>query len=128
MLDWVDISLGTEREFNGSKIPWCAELHLTREQAKEMGKDPYLPTTIERKSKIGYNKGTRVFLIDDASGTTWIMKGMQIASSRNIRTRSLQPACPPFQTAAARLEVPNQGARSGPDPGAGNRRRHDHAG
>jgi hypothetical protein len=78
MLDWVDIPLGTERELSGKQIPWCATLHLTKEEAKEMGKISYKSTTIERKSKIGYNKGTQVFLIDDAEGTTWIMKGFQL--------------------------------------------------
>ena len=72
MLDWVDIPLGVEREFNGRKIPWCAELHLTKDEMKEMGKVHYKPTTIARKSKIGYNKGTLVFLIDDSDGNTWI--------------------------------------------------------
>jgi len=78
MLDWVDIPLGADRDINGKKIPWCAELHLTRDQLKKMGKEGYVSTTIERKSKIGYNKGTTVFLIDDTSGNTWIMKGFEL--------------------------------------------------
>jgi hypothetical protein len=78
MLDWIDIPLGTERDLNGKKIPWCATLHLTVEQLRKMGKDAYVPTTIERKSAIGYNKGTQVFLIDDDKGTTWIMKGFEV--------------------------------------------------
>jgi len=77
MLDWADIPLGSSQEFNGKAIPWCAELHLTPEGLLTMGKEGYKPTTIERKSKIGYNKGTLVFLIDDADGNTWIMKGME---------------------------------------------------
>lgn len=32
----------------------------------------------EGKSKIGYNKGSLVFLIDDANGNTWIMKGFEL--------------------------------------------------
>ena len=43
-----------------------------------MGKVGYQSTTISRKSKIGYNKGTMVFLIDDDKGTTWIMKGFEL--------------------------------------------------
>jgi len=78
MLDDVDIPLGTNREFNGKEIPWCAELHLNPEALLTMGKEGYKPTTIERKSKFEYRKGTQVFLIDDADGTTWIMKGMQL--------------------------------------------------
>lgn len=77
MLDWVDIPLGAEQDINGLKIPWCAELHLTKSQLKEMGKFAYVSTTIARKSAFGMNKGTRVFLIDDADGNTWVMKGFE---------------------------------------------------
>ena len=78
MIDYFDIPLGADREFNGKTLPWCATLHLTKSEAKDMSKHPYKPTTIERKSKLGYNKGTTVFLIDDADGTTWIMKGFEL--------------------------------------------------
>jgi len=78
MPDWFDIPLGAERDFNGKLIPWCAALRLKKEELKTMGKQGYVSTTIERKSKIGYNKGTLVFLIDDTSGNTWVMKGMEI--------------------------------------------------
>lgn len=70
MLDWVDIPLGASEEFNGKNIPWCAELHLTKTELKEMGKLPYKSTRIARKSAIGYNKGSTVFLIDGTDGTT----------------------------------------------------------
>jgi hypothetical protein len=78
MLDWVDIPLGANEEFNGKTIPWCAELHLTKTELKEMGKFSYKPTSIARKSAFGYNKGSTVFLIDDADGTTWVMKGFEL--------------------------------------------------
>jgi hypothetical protein len=78
MLDWIDIPLGANRTFNGVTMPWCAELSLTREQAREMGKFAYVTTTITRKSAFGYNKGTTVYLIDDASGNTWVMKGFEL--------------------------------------------------
>jgi hypothetical protein len=78
MLDWVDIPLGANENLNGMKIPWCATLHLTKTELSDMGKISYKSTTIERKSKIGYNKGTTVFLIDDTDGTTWIMKGFEL--------------------------------------------------
>jgi hypothetical protein len=78
MLDWVDIPLGAEQDINGMKIPWCAELHLTKSMLKTMGKQGYTPTTIARKSAFGYNKGSTVFLIDDADGNTWVMKGFEL--------------------------------------------------
>jgi hypothetical protein len=78
MLDWVEIPLGASRNINGMNIPWCAELNLKGVDLKKMGKVGYQPTTIARKSAIGYNKGTTVFLIDDADGNTWIMKGFEL--------------------------------------------------
>jgi len=77
MLDWVEIPLGTERNFNGKLIPWCADLNLKGVDLKKWGKVPYETMTIARKSAFGYNKGTEVFLIDDAEGNTWVMKGFQ---------------------------------------------------
>jgi hypothetical protein len=77
MLDWMDLPMGVERDFNGRKVPWVALLHLTKDEVKELGKFSYKPTTVERKSKFGINKGTLALLIDDASGNTWVMKGFQ---------------------------------------------------
>jgi hypothetical protein len=34
--------------------------------------------SIARKSGLGWNKGTKVLLLDDAKGNTWIMKGFQV--------------------------------------------------
>jgi hypothetical protein len=78
ILDWIDIPLGANQTFNGITMPWCAELHLTKDQAKNMDKFAYMTTTIARRSAIGYIKGTTVFLIDDADGTTRIMKGFEL--------------------------------------------------
>ena len=78
MLDFIDIPLGSDEEFNGTKIPWCAVLHLKASELSTLGKVGYKSTTIERKSKFGYKTGTQVFLIDDADGNTWIMKGFEL--------------------------------------------------
>ena len=82
MLDWADVPLGTEHDFNGKRLPWIGTLHLTPAMAQQMGKEGatqgYVPSTIERKTKFGYRKGTLVFLIDDADGNTWVMKSLQI--------------------------------------------------
>jgi hypothetical protein len=78
MVDWVDISLGAEREFNGKQIPWCADLSLKGVDVKTWGKVPYEPLMIARKSAVGWNKGTTALLLDDPEGNTWIMKGFQL--------------------------------------------------
>jgi hypothetical protein len=78
MLDWMDLPGGVARDFNGKKVSWVALLHLTKDELKELGKFHYKPTTIERKSKFGINKGTLAILIDDADGNTWVMKGFEV--------------------------------------------------
>jgi len=75
MLDWIDVPMGTERDFCGLKARWCAELSLKGMNFKDESKMSYHPTTVQRKTKFGYNKGTTAHLIDDAEGNTWIMKG-----------------------------------------------------
>lgn len=74
--DWADIDIGVEREFNGIKAIWVAQLNLGKNTG--VGENtPYQPMTIARKSGLGWNKGTTVLLLDDADGNTWIMKGFQ---------------------------------------------------
>ena len=77
MLDWVEVEVGVERDFNGIAAPWVAQLNMD----KNVGVDkiaPYEPQTIARKSGMGWNKGTTVLLLDDANGNTWVMKGFQL--------------------------------------------------
>ncbi len=78
MLDWMDLPLGVDRDFNGRKVPWVAMLHLTKDEVKELGTFSYKPVQVERRSKFGINKGTLAFLIDDADGNTFIMKGFEV--------------------------------------------------
>lgn len=74
MLDWVEIENGVKREFNGVKVPWVATLNLAGVSESK----PYKSMTIDRKSRVGWNKGTTVLLLDDADGNTWVMKGFQL--------------------------------------------------
>mgnify|MGYP003460435017 CR=1 FL=1 len=75
--DWTDIDVGTERDFNGLKAAWVAQLNMGSNTS--VGETtPYKPMNIARKSALGWNKGTRVILLDDAEGNTWIMKGFQL--------------------------------------------------
>jgi hypothetical protein len=75
--DWTDIDVGKEREFNGMPAAWVAQLNMgTTTSVGET--TPYKPMSIARKSAVGWNKGTKVILLDDAEGNTWIMKGFQL--------------------------------------------------
>lgn len=76
MLDWAEVEVGALRSFGGLDAPWVAQLNLGSGDSLA-GKEPYSQMTIVRKSRIGWNKGNKVVLIDDTDGNTWIMKGFE---------------------------------------------------
>lgn len=76
--DWTEIDMGVERDFNGIKATWVAQLDMGDNAGGVSESTPYKPMTIARKSALGYNKGTTVLLLDDAEGNTWVMKGFQL--------------------------------------------------
>ena len=77
MPDWVELKVGKEREFNGRKFNWVAQLDVGEKGG--IGEDqPYVPMKIARDSKWGWNKGTKVALLDDPEGNVWILKGFQL--------------------------------------------------
>lgn len=76
--DWTDIDTGVARDFNGITAMWVAQLNMGDNTGGVSDSAPYKPVTIARKSSLGWNKGTTVFLLDDAEGTTWVMKGFQL--------------------------------------------------
>jgi hypothetical protein len=75
--DWTEIDIGVERDFNGIKASWVAQLNMGDNAGGVSESTPYKPMAIARKSGLGWNKGTTVLLLDDAEGNTWIMKGFQ---------------------------------------------------
>lgn len=78
--DWVEISVGKEREFNGMTAGWVAQLNLP--ETGGIGADsPYQPMEIKRTSKWAWGKGTKTMLLDDPNGNTWILKGFQLGLS-----------------------------------------------
>jgi hypothetical protein len=76
--DWTEIDMGVERDFNGIKATWVAQLSMGDNTGGVAETTPYKPMTIARKSAVGWNKGTTVLLLDDADGNTWLMKGFQL--------------------------------------------------
>jgi hypothetical protein len=76
--DWTDIEIGVDRDFNGIKAAWVAQLNMGDNTGGVAESTPYKPMTIARKSALGWNKGTEVLLLDDAEGNTYIMKGFQL--------------------------------------------------
>lgn len=76
--DWTEIDMGVERDFNGIKAGWVAQLDMGDNAGGVSESTPYKPMTIARKSGLGWDKGTTVLLLDDAEGNTWVMKGFQL--------------------------------------------------
>lgn len=76
--DWSQINAGVVRDFGGIKATWVGQLNLGDIKGGVQDATPYKPQTIARKSALGWNKSTKVILIDDANGNTWIMKGFQL--------------------------------------------------
>ena len=75
--DWMEIHAGTERDFNGIKAPWVAQLDMKKAGAVA-DVAPYEPMTIARDSRLGWNRGATVMILDDAQGNAWVMKGFQL--------------------------------------------------
>lgn len=76
--DWTEIDVGVERTFNGITAPWVAQLDMGKNTGGVSESTPYELKKISRKSSLGWNKGTKVLLLDDDKGNTWIMKGFQL--------------------------------------------------
>ncbi len=76
--NWTEIETGVERDFNGIKAVWVAQLNMGDNKGGVGETTPYEPVTIARKSGLGWDKGTKVALLDAPDGNTWIMKGFQL--------------------------------------------------
>lgn len=76
--DYTDIEMGAVRDFNGIKAAWVAQLNMGDNAGGVEETTPYKTVTIDRKSELGWRKGTTVVLLDDAEGNTYILKGFQL--------------------------------------------------
>jgi hypothetical protein len=75
--EWSEAQIGKERDFNGITAPWVAQLDL-KKAGPVADVTPYEPMTIARESRMGWSKGAKVMILDDAEGNAWIMKGFQL--------------------------------------------------
>jgi len=84
-LDWAKTPSGEVRDFNGLQARWVAKLELNSPNQFSNGKPSYLVSKIERKSSFGINKGSKVFLLDDNIGNTWVMKSYSLKENSNLK-------------------------------------------
>jgi len=89
-LDWIDVPAGVQRDFNGLKAAWVAEVDLTGMNLKKKGGTAYHPTTVERKTQFGFSAGKPVFILDDPDGQPWVMKSAGLIVNPNEKFEELQ--------------------------------------
>jgi len=89
-LDWIDVPAGVQRDFNGLKAAWVAEVDLTGMNLKKKGGTAYQPTTVERKTQFGFSAGKPVFILDDPDGQPWVMKSAGLIVNPNEKFEELQ--------------------------------------
>jgi hypothetical protein len=83
MYDWIELPVGAQRDFDGLQARWFAQVQLPKDFSKE-GSTYYNPTTVHRASHQGYKAGQTVFILDDPSGTPWIMQAYSLIVDPNL--------------------------------------------
>lgn len=73
-LDWMELPVGVERDFNAPKARWMGELHPSKgADGQQIRVVPYRPTTLVRRSTMGFAKGRPVFFLEIPDGVPWVM-------------------------------------------------------
>jgi hypothetical protein len=91
MMDWIELQVGAERDFNGLKARWFCQVQLPKGfDKKKKGSSAYHPTTVARKSQMGFNKGKPVFILDDPEGNPWVMQAYSLIVDPNLTYDSLK--------------------------------------
>jgi hypothetical protein len=73
-IDWFVDRVGAVRNFDGLDAAWMGNGQAP--EASLAGKQPssvYHPRPVARTSILGFKKGSKVYLLDDPKGRTWVM-------------------------------------------------------
>jgi hypothetical protein len=87
-LDWLEVMIGKERDFNGMKARWVNWVDLSGIDLK--GAAAYKKITVERNTRFGFNKGTRIYILDDPEGNPWVMKSASLIFDPNQKYEDLE--------------------------------------
>ena len=75
LYDWYALPVGGEHTFFGLQTLWYMQIELPKDiDMSKKGGSAYKSTTGLRASTQGYAKGKPVFILDDPSGTPWVMQ------------------------------------------------------
>jgi len=86
--DWIEIPVGTQRDFAGLQARWFGVVQLPKEFGK--GSVAYQPTTVARKSQMGFVKGQPVFIVESPDGTPWVMQAWSNIVDPNLSYAELK--------------------------------------
>jgi hypothetical protein len=96
LIDSAELPIGTNVQiFDGLKARWFATL----QPRAISGGQPYIPATIQRKSTWIFEAGKPVFIMDDPTGTAWVMKSYTDFVDQNLTYENLE-------TLGKRLKLP----------------------
>jgi|SRR5205807_7547733 len=105
----------SERDFDGLKARWFCQVNLPKNMnVHEKGSTAYKPTTVARKSTMGFDKGKPVFILEDPQGNPWVMQAASLIVDPSETYDSLKDLGEQAE-AGARVEVPDQCHRPRPD-------------
>jgi hypothetical protein len=88
-LDWVEANVGATRDFNGLKARWVMWLDVPDALIKHESA-AYKLMGGKRDTKMGINKGSPAFMLDDPEGNTWVMKSASLIVDPNQTYESLK--------------------------------------
>jgi len=88
-LDWVEVMVGAERDFNGLEARWVMWLDVPKEMRKHESV-AYKTISGRRDTQLGVNAGSPVFLLDDPNGDSWCMKSASLIVDPNQTYESLE--------------------------------------
>jgi hypothetical protein len=88
-LDWASGKFGKERDFQGLNARWVMWFPIP--EAIREGKDlSYSIMTAKRDTSMGINKGSRVYILDDPQGTSFVMKSASLIKDPNQKFEDLK--------------------------------------
>jgi hypothetical protein len=91
VMEWIELPVGAERDFDGFKARWMGQVKLPKDvDLKKKGSSAYKPTTVARKSQMGFAKGKPVFILDDPEGNPWVMQAYSLIVDPNLTYDSLK--------------------------------------
>ncbi|MGC4000369.1 MAG: hypothetical protein QM767_24175 [Anaeromyxobacter sp.] len=88
-LDWQERPLGAQRDLGGLTAAWAGVRWLVEEYEKPGALD-YAPLDEDRDSRQGWKQGTRVYLLEDPRGTTWVMQSFTSAFDPTLTAEGLE--------------------------------------